>query len=333
MTTTRSSRTAFEISALTHADPVAGEACAIWCIAIDRAVREQRLDGIFDGIDLLSGDGPARWSGWLLAAETESPATFSPNGYVVTALQAAWAAIRQTPIPPTNPCRHLQDALHTAVRIGNDTDTVAAIAGSLLGARWGASAIPLSWKSILHGWPGLRTRDLLRLAVLSVRNGADDEVGWPSMPDVTVWYEQHYGERAYEVTLPDDPGIRFGNAPTAAAVEVDVILSCCRMGSKIPSGAGSQHELIFVDSPNPTDNPNLEFVLQDAARAITAWRDEGKTVYVHCVAGVSRTPTVVAAYLASRLGIDGTSALERVTVAHPRANPNARFREALARIC
>jgi hypothetical protein len=34
------------------------------------------------------------------------------------------------------------------VRIGNDTDTVAAIAGGLLGARWGASAIPAKWKTI-----------------------------------------------------------------------------------------------------------------------------------------------------------------------------------------
>ncbi len=323
---------AHEISALTHADPVAGEACAIWCIAIDRAVRERRLDGIFDGIDLLPGDAPARWSGWLLAAERESPTTFSPNGFVVTALQAAWAAISRTPVPPDDPCRHLQDALHAAVRIGDDTDTVAAIAGSLLGARWGASAIPLAWKSVLHGWPGLRARDLLRLAVLSVRRGADDEIGWPSAPDVTHWYEHHSGERACVVALPDDPGTSFGNAPGAASVEVDVVLSCCRMGSEIPCGAGAQHELIFVDSPNPADNPNLEFVLRDAAAAITAWRDHSKTVYVHCVAGVSRTPTVVAAYLASRLGIDGLRALERVTAAHPRSNPNARFREALAGI-
>ncbi len=323
---------AFEISALTHADPLAGEACAIWCIAIDRAIRTRRLDGIWDGVDLLPGDAPERWAGWLLAAETAPPSTFSPNGYVVRALQAAWAAIRQTPVPSTDPCRHLQDSLHAAIRIGNDTDTVAAIAGSLLGARWGASAIPLRWKSILHGWPGLRTRDLLGLAVLSVRNGTVDEVGWPSAPDVTGWYEEHYGEQAYELVLPDDPGVRFGNAPAAATVECDVILSCCRMGSRVPKHAGTAHELIFVDSPHRAENPNLDFLLRDAASAITAWREDGKTVFVHCVAGISRTPTIVAAYLASRLGIDGTTALARVTAAHPRANPNPGFREALARI-
>ncbi|MBC83527.1 MAG: hypothetical protein CL454_01570, partial [Acidimicrobiaceae bacterium] len=39
----------------------------------------------------------------------------------------------------------------TAIRIGDDCDTVAAIAGSLLGARWGADAIPEDWAKLIHG--------------------------------------------------------------------------------------------------------------------------------------------------------------------------------------
>lgn len=323
---------AFGVSALTHADPLAGEACAIWCVAIDRAVRERRLDGIWDGVDLLPGNAQARWAGWLLAAETQPPETFAPNGFVVRALQAAWASIHQTPIPADDPCRHLQDALHTAVRIGDDTDTVAAIAGALLGARWGSSAVPLGWREMLRGWPGLCARDLLRLAVLAARNGAADDLGWPSAPDVTHWYRTTYGYAPFTVALPDDPGVLLGNAPAAASVECDVMVSLCRMGATVPSGAGTQHELILIDSPHAADNPNLDFVLRDTAQAIAAWRDEGKTVFVHCVAGVSRTPTAAAAYLASRLGIDGLSALDRVTQAHPRANPNPGFRDALARL-
>ncbi|MEJ7744533.1 MAG: ADP-ribosylglycohydrolase family protein [Nocardioidaceae bacterium] len=56
----------------------------------------------------------------------------------------------------------LQDALHEAIRVGHDTDTVAAIAGGLLGARWDASAVPARWSRQVHGWPGLRARDLPR---------------------------------------------------------------------------------------------------------------------------------------------------------------------------
>jgi ADP-ribosyl-[dinitrogen reductase] hydrolase len=50
------------------------------------------------------------------------------------------------------------------VRGGNDTDTVAAIAGGLLGAVYGASAVPADWRRLLHGWPGLATRYLVALA-------------------------------------------------------------------------------------------------------------------------------------------------------------------------
>ncbi|MDA8301110.1 MAG: ADP-ribosylglycohydrolase family protein [Actinomycetota bacterium] len=50
---------AMAISALTHADPLAGEACAIWCVAIDRAVRlgTSALEAVREGVGLLA---PAR---------------------------------------------------------------------------------------------------------------------------------------------------------------------------------------------------------------------------------------------------------------------------------
>jgi protein-tyrosine phosphatase len=81
----------------------------------------------------------------------------------------------------------------------------------------------------------------------------------------------------------------------------------------------------LVDSADPADNPNLEFMLADAARAIDAWRNDGRTVAVHCVRAESRTPTVAAAYLAHRLGIPGRDALERVRRVLPDAHPNAAF--------
>ena len=54
--------------------------------------------------------------------------------------------------------------VEAAVRAGTDTDTVAAIAGALLGARWGCSGIPLEWQRAVNGWPGLTGADLVRLA-------------------------------------------------------------------------------------------------------------------------------------------------------------------------
>ena len=76
--------------------------------------------------------------------------------------KSAWAAITWT--PPDHPSGHLVEATKNAVRAGNDTDTVAAIAGGLLGARWGASAVPARWRRILHGYPGLTGERLVGLA-------------------------------------------------------------------------------------------------------------------------------------------------------------------------
>lgn len=160
------------VAELTHADPLAGDSCVLWCVAIDRAVREDRLDGVHDGLALLPEERRARWAAALADAEEQPLSTFIDNGFTVTALQAAYGAVVQTPVPtadPTGPAAyptgHLEAALTASVRIGGDTDTVAAIAGMLLGARWGAAAVPDPWRSMLHGWPGLRAEDLERLAL------------------------------------------------------------------------------------------------------------------------------------------------------------------------
>jgi ADP-ribosyl-[dinitrogen reductase] hydrolase len=161
------------ISALTHADPLAQEACVLWCIGIDRAVRETRLDGVGEGVELLPAGRRSWWAARLREAFDQPPGSFTPNGFVVTALQAAYSAIVQTPIEDGE-ASHLARALRNAVRVGHDTDTVAAIAGQLLGARWGLHAIPSGWRDELHGWPGHDVDDLVRLAEQTARGGDPD---------------------------------------------------------------------------------------------------------------------------------------------------------------
>lgn len=109
---------AAEISMLTHGDPLAAEGCVLWCIAIDRAVREGRLDGVRDGLELLAASSREALSQRLAEAESQPAVSFTRNGFVVTARQAAYASVRETPVPDDAPPRHLQDALLTAVRGG-----------------------------------------------------------------------------------------------------------------------------------------------------------------------------------------------------------------------
>lgn len=58
-------------------------------------------------------------------------------------------------------------------------DTVAAIAGGLLGARWGASAVPADWRQIVHGYPDRRAEDLVELAQLAVAGGRPGPIADP----------------------------------------------------------------------------------------------------------------------------------------------------------
>ena len=65
----------------------------------------------------------------------------SVKGHTVLTLQAGlWAATTELP---------LEEALIAVVSAGGDTDTNGALAGAVLGARYGASAIPLRWTAYI----------------------------------------------------------------------------------------------------------------------------------------------------------------------------------------
>jgi ADP-ribosyl-[dinitrogen reductase] hydrolase len=162
---------AMAVSALTHFDQSAGEACVLWSLAIRHAVLTGELDARV-GLGYLPARTVDVWAARLVEAEKSRPRDFSSNGWVVEALQAAWCAIVHTPysVPGEDPragVSHtdlLRMSLEIAVRGGRDADTVAAIAGGLVGAALGASAVPEDWRLAIHGWPGYRAPDLGRLA-------------------------------------------------------------------------------------------------------------------------------------------------------------------------
>ncbi|HNI70620.1 MAG TPA: ADP-ribosylglycohydrolase family protein [Marmoricola sp.] len=314
------------VSTLTHFDPRAQEACVLWSLAIRHAI----LHGEFDlrgGLAHLEADAAAYWTERIDEAETGPPNRFRPNGWVVTALQAAWSAIVRTPMPSTGPeCEHLAAALGTAIAIGDDTDTVAAIAGGLLGARYGASAFPAAWRRMVHGYPGLSGEQLVGLAHLAA-NGGSGPYGWPTTAHIDY---SSYGSPRTLVQHPYDEGVWMADASVLdqPPEQVGAVVSLCLVGrEQVPTDL--EHVTFrLIDQPDEEVNPNLEFILADAARAIAALRAEGHQVVVHCVAAQSRTPTVAIAY-ALLMGADLDSATEQVCGALPQAHPNAGFRAAL----
>jgi ADP-ribosylglycohydrolase len=159
------------MSALTHPHPDAIAACVLWTVAIDRAIATGTIEGPRVGLHLIDQSRRGFWEQKIVDAETNDPRAFSPNGHVVVALQAAWSAIHAT----RDADDHLVAGLRRAVSIGNDTDTVAAIAGYLLGACYGLSAAPIEWSSGLAGWPATYdVDDLIQLATTAVELGVVD---------------------------------------------------------------------------------------------------------------------------------------------------------------
>ena len=144
------------ISELTHVDEDAGDACMLWSVAIRSTIRRGTLE-LRSGIPLLPKERRPLWLDRIEEAEQSRPEDFTEqNRWVVGAMQSAIAAVVRG--------NDIVDVLERAVRAGNDTDTVAAIAGGLGGALYGASGLPEQWTLLVHGWPGKRLEWLRTLA-------------------------------------------------------------------------------------------------------------------------------------------------------------------------
>jgi ADP-ribosyl-[dinitrogen reductase] hydrolase len=316
---------ACELSALTHADPDAQEACGLWCVAIRHAV----LTGLLDvrvGLRLLPSERASLWLERIEMAEHSRPRDFDRNGWVVEAFQGAWSAIHYVGLSAVGPA-HLRAALEEAVRGGRDTDTVAAIAGGLLGAAYGYTAVPFEWRQRLHGWPGLRARDLMVLGMDLGRGEGRRQLSWPraGRHDYSMW-----SRTDSLVRHPHDDGLWLGGVGSlqrVAELGIDAVVSLCRLGTlDVPGVAPEDHAPFWVvDSAVEGDNAHAAFVLREAAAAVERYRAEGKTVLLHCVRAESRTPTVAALYGARVAGISPLEALADLQRVLPGARPNPLF--------
>jgi ADP-ribosyl-[dinitrogen reductase] hydrolase len=317
------------ISELTHYDDDAGDACVLWCAAIRHAVLSGQLD-VRIGLRHLKSERQDIWLNRLAEAESSRPADFSNNGWVVEAFQAAWCAIANTPVPTDDPAAgvfradHLRSALDAAVRSGNDTDTVASIAGALLGAAYGASAVPLEWRVLLHGWPGITAHDLVGLASAIERGGTPDGFDFTYPGSAVDTFARH----------PYDKRVLLGGIGVLRQLpdQVDAVISLCRLADDDIRREMPHVEVRLIDRPEADENPNLQYVMLDTVRLVEQLRTQGRTVLVHCVGAYSRTPTIAAFYGARLRDVSGDTALHDIEAVLPGAHPNSAFRKALRQL-
>jgi ADP-ribosyl-[dinitrogen reductase] hydrolase len=91
-----------------------------------------------------------------------SPDSISSSGYVVHTLEAAIWAVETTD--------SFEEAVLKAVNLGDDADSVGAVAGQLAGARYGLSEIPLRWRDGLA-----QSKRIVSIAEALVSAGLSDD--------------------------------------------------------------------------------------------------------------------------------------------------------------
>jgi ribA/ribD-fused uncharacterized protein len=141
------------ISAITHDDVRCQVACAAYNEAVSVLVAGGSPDDAVSAAlsaarDLVDGESVAaielgmRLSLPRMAHTGEIPLSDMGGGFVLDSLSIAIAALLDN--------RSFEDVIVDVVRLGRDTDTNAAIAGGLVGARDGAAAIPKRWRDTLQ---------------------------------------------------------------------------------------------------------------------------------------------------------------------------------------
>ncbi|MBB6600288.1 ADP-ribosylglycohydrolase family protein [Luteimonas sp. MC1825] len=140
-------RLAMRQSLPTHGHARSQIACALYCLWVRRTLAD--LDDAWDeavatlrGLAALLAMPPPEVE---LVLDPVHGTRCNGTGYVVDSLWSARAAVIGTD--------DFESCVRRAVAFGNDTDTTAAIAGGVAGARYGFAGIPRRW------WRGLRGRD------------------------------------------------------------------------------------------------------------------------------------------------------------------------------
>lgn len=137
-----------DASSMTHAHERAKVACGIYSFVLWELLSEPSFDSVIKGLDRAKAyykDSPElKTYSFLLdriGREAVLREDISSSGYVVDTIEAAFFALAST--------KSYKECVLSAVNLGRDTDTVAAIAGGLAGALYGYGSIPEDWLSKL----------------------------------------------------------------------------------------------------------------------------------------------------------------------------------------
>lgn len=124
-------------SAITHADPRCTYGCAILNLTLAGILVEQEKP-LANALARVGADAPAALREALQPVPTDiDSGELRSSGYVLHTLQTALYHGLSTDTA--------ENGIVTAVNMGEDTDTVGAVTGTIAGARFGSDALPTRW--------------------------------------------------------------------------------------------------------------------------------------------------------------------------------------------
>ncbi len=127
-----------ESSLLTHANPLCKSSCAFFNAILSRALRGwDKKDALSFAMEVLA-HAPHELLERVQSIFVKSAEEVPTSGFVLDTLECAlWAWWHHD---------DFESALVTVVNLGGDTDTNAAVTGSLIGAQYGLEGIPQRWR-------------------------------------------------------------------------------------------------------------------------------------------------------------------------------------------
>ena len=136
-----------QASSLTHAHFISTDGCIIYAYVLRELLRNPSKDSVYRALNEVSHDDiyypPNKYYNRLLCNDISkvNRRDIKSSGYVVDSLEAAIWCLLTT--------ESYDECVLKAVNLGEDTDTVAAIAGGLAGALYGFDAINKTWLNTL----------------------------------------------------------------------------------------------------------------------------------------------------------------------------------------
>ncbi|MEO6492263.1 MAG: ADP-ribosylglycohydrolase family protein [Ilumatobacteraceae bacterium] len=298
-----SAEAAVALSVVTHADPL----CQ-WAVSIQHELVRILLSGgtletaLHSALGSLTPEALSVYTP-LLDPSWRPSADAPGNGSAMGALaQAVWSMRRAT---------SFADAITTVIDLGDDTDTVAAVTGTLAGAHFGIQAIPTRWLTYVHGLVTQLDGTARRYDHLDLQNLAMSLIGRSPAADVADEPSLAMSEVSAGLWATNRAGAR--SAPADAA-----LISLCRIDDSMRHPV--RREIFLIDN-DAEHNPSLAVAVDDALDSIDALLAEGRQVVVHCHGGRSRTGLVLAAHL-MRLGHSLEEATALLADRWPHAHTN-----------